>query len=301
MRGMQILSMPNKIDHSPVWHARRKTGIGGSESAAVLGVSKWRTAYQVWLDKTGQAEPTEPNEAMRTGTILEKSIREMYSNETGRTVYDPGFKVDEEYPFIVGDVDGLCDDRFLEIKNSGYEWGEIPVDYFFQVQHYMRLHNKELADIAVLFHGQVFRIYTIERQDDLWKDILPIYEEFWRCVQSLTPPELTNLEDVNQAYRVSQETSVTLSDSAIQALDKIKAIRASIAEQEQTLSTLEFEIKRELGENATGLDASGRTLVTWKTTKPRETFDTKRFKTDNPSLYEQYRTTGNPSRPFLVK
>lgn len=301
MRGMQILSMPNKIDHSPVWHARRKTGIGGSESAAVLGVSKWRTAYQVWLDKTGQAEPTEPNEAMRTGTILEKSIREMYSNETGRTVYDPGFKVDEDYPFIVGDVDGLCDDRVVEIKNSGYEWDEIPVDYYFQVQHYMRLHKKDIADIAVLFHGQVFRIFTVKRQEDLWKDIIPIYTEFWNCVTSITPPELTNLEDVNTAYRQSQDTSITLSGTAIEALEKIKELKASIAEQEQIISSLEFNVKQELGENAVGTDENGRTLVTWRTSKETVTFDRKRFEAEHKDLFDEYKTTGATRRPFLVK
>lgn len=301
MRGMQVLSMPRSIEHDQFWHARRKAGIGGSEAAAVCGVSKWRTPYQVWLDKTGQAEPVEPNEAMITGTILEKSIREMYSNETGRTVYDPGFKVDDEYPFIVGDVDGLCDDRVLEIKNSGYEWDEIPVDYYFQVQHYMRLHKKDIADIAVLFHGQVFRIFTVERQEDLWKDIIPIYEDFWKCVTTMTPPELTNLEDVNTAYRQSQDTSITLSGTAIESLEKIKELKAKIAEQEQIISTLEFNVKQELGENAVGTDENGRTLVTWRTSKETVTFNRKRFEAEHPELFDEYKTTGATRRPFLIK
>lgn len=301
MNYMQVISMPNNIDHSPEWYRRRKLGIGGSDSAAVLGVSKWRTPYWVWEDKTGRREPDEPNEAMKAGTYMEKSIREMYSNETGRTVYDPGFRIDAEYPFIVGDVDGLCSDRILEIKNCRNEWDEIPIEYFFQVQHYMRLFNMPLADIAVMFYGQKFQIFTVEAQTELWETIIPVYQEFWKCVETDTPPELETLDDVNRAYRNSQDSAVILDAETIKKLEKIKTLKKTIAELQEEVNDCEFAVKNQMAENAVGTDENGKTLVTWRTSKPRETFDAKLFREDNPGIYNQYLKTGVSSRTFLIK
>lgn len=300
---MEVLAMPNRRsgEHSQEWHARRRSGIGGSDSAAVLGESKWRTPYAVWAQKTGRAAATPPNTAMKAGTALEKVIREMYSNETGRTVYDPGFAVDEECPIIVGDVDGLCDDRVLEIKNSRYEWDEIPVDYFFQCQHYMRLFNKPFADLAVLFSGQDFRIFTIEAQPELWEMIIPVYREFWRCVETDTPPELETLADVNNAYRQSRDSSIVLNAQTIESVRNIQRLKDEIKELEMMISDLEFIVKKDMADNAVGTDANGKTIVTWKTSKPRTSFNSKQFQIDQPELYQQYLTTGSPSRTFLIK
>ena len=301
MNYMQVLSIPTKEGHSPEWHARRKKGIGGSDSAAVLGVSPWKSPYEVWEDKTGRAIPVEANDAMRAGSKLEKSIREMYSDETGRTVYYPGFAVDKEYPFIVGDVDGLCDDRIVEIKNCRKEWEEIPIQYFFQVQHYMRIFQKPLADLAVLFSGQDFRIFTVEAQPELWETIIPVYQEFWKCVETDTPPELETLADVNAAYKNSRESSVILDATAIDGLMRIKNLKATIANLQEQLNQYEFEVKNQLGENAIGTDENGKPLVTWRSSKPRSVFDYKQFQADNPELYERYLRTGATSRTFLVK
>ena len=34
------------------WLKERQKGIGGSDVAAILGMSPWRTPYQVWEEKT---------------------------------------------------------------------------------------------------------------------------------------------------------------------------------------------------------------------------------------------------------
>ena len=53
--------------HSKEWHEQRKKGIGGSESAAVLGENPDKTPYEVWLDKTStEIKPDEDNEVMMT-------------------------------------------------------------------------------------------------------------------------------------------------------------------------------------------------------------------------------------------
>ena len=56
------------------WNRQRRMGIGGSDIGAICGLNKWRTALDVFLEKTGQAQEKEPNEAMRLGTCVEPYI-----------------------------------------------------------------------------------------------------------------------------------------------------------------------------------------------------------------------------------
>ena len=46
------------------WLDRRRAGIGGSDVAALLGLSRWKTPLDVFLDKTGRSEPIPDNEPM---------------------------------------------------------------------------------------------------------------------------------------------------------------------------------------------------------------------------------------------
>lgn len=65
------------------WHEQRRAGIGGSDVAALLGLSKWKSPYQLFLEKTGNAPPQEDNEAMYWGRMLEPVIRDAYEEKTG--------------------------------------------------------------------------------------------------------------------------------------------------------------------------------------------------------------------------
>lgn len=71
------------------WLRYRKQGIGGSDVAAILGISKWNSAISLWLNKTNQTEDdTQENEAMEWGTIMEPVIRNHFAKVTGKTVVE---------------------------------------------------------------------------------------------------------------------------------------------------------------------------------------------------------------------
>lgn len=53
------------------WLSWRNKGIGGSDVAAVCGISKYKSPVELWMEKTGQLEPKESGEAAYWGTILE--------------------------------------------------------------------------------------------------------------------------------------------------------------------------------------------------------------------------------------
>src|SRR5215469_14323159 len=61
----------------------RRTGIGGSDAAAALGLSPWQTPYDLWEQKTGRAPPIEQTEPMLWGHLLEDIVRREYARRTG--------------------------------------------------------------------------------------------------------------------------------------------------------------------------------------------------------------------------
>ena len=85
------------------WLRYRKQGIGGSDVAAILGISKWNSAISLWLNKTNQTEDdTQENEAMEWGTIMESVIRNHFAKVTGKTVVEVHAMLQHpDYPFMM--------------------------------------------------------------------------------------------------------------------------------------------------------------------------------------------------------
>lgn len=76
--------------HNPsrdAWLAARRSGIGGSDIAAICGLSPYQTPYDVWLDKLGQGEEVDPNSpGIYWGTVLEDVVAREYAQRTGAKV-----------------------------------------------------------------------------------------------------------------------------------------------------------------------------------------------------------------------
>lgn len=71
---------------TPAWLAERRTGIGGSDVAAILGLNEWTSPYTVWADKLGLLPEREDSEAMRQGRDLEHYVAERFSKVSGKRV-----------------------------------------------------------------------------------------------------------------------------------------------------------------------------------------------------------------------
>lgn len=289
-------------ERTPEWYAQRRTGICGSDAAAVLGESHWKTPYDIWRSKVYD-EPEKDSEVMYWGRKQEDMIREEYEKQTGFTVTQPGFARLESNPIICGNVDGLTEDRVVEIKTAQYEWDDdnVPKEYYIQCQHYMLLHGKQRADIAVLFHGNKFKIYELEADAELQALLPVVYEDFWERVELQTPPDLTTLSDVKKHYPFDNGNADTLSPEALRRLQELRDCKAKIAELEEVIGTDELFIKEEMCENQAGLDEEGNVVVTWKTSKPRQVVDTKELEKQFPNIVMQFKHDATPSRPFVIK
>lgn len=103
------------------WLALRRRGIGGSDVAAILGLSKWHSPLDVYRDKIGEGADQPDSPAMEWGRRLEPVIREKYAEATGLAVEKPDLMlISGDHPYMVADLDGICSDgRSLYADDDG--------------------------------------------------------------------------------------------------------------------------------------------------------------------------------------
>jgi putative phage-type endonuclease len=189
---------------------RRRTGVGGSDAGAILGVSPYASALSVYEDKRGiSPDGFVPSERMVWGSRLESAVLQGYAEDTGRKVHKGRFLRSKRYPFVVGHPDALADDRLIEVKVTGRldeRWGpdgsdEVPAHYYAQVQHYLVLTDRFVADLAALVGGRELHIYTIPADKEFQDAMLEEEAAFWQQVQDGTPPDPDGSESAGAALR----------------------------------------------------------------------------------------------------
>lgn len=293
------------------WLAQRRAGIGGSDVAPILGLSKWRTPLDVYLDKRGELPEQEDNAAMHWGRTLEPIIRQEYANQTGRTVHiHTDILQHPEHPFMLANLDGMTSDgRVFEAKTArtAQEWGEpgsdeVPDAYALQVQHYMAVTGCRMADIAVLIGGSDFRIYHIAADDGLQADMIAAETEFWQRVQRGDPPPPITLADSQRAFgHIKAEGIVNATAEDAAAWRELTEVRARIKAEEAREEALKTQLMQAIGQRGDTLAYNGKTLATWKLAKPARRFNSKRFTEAHPDLAAQFTDESAPSRRFLIK
>lgn len=307
MADPTTIHLPSRDRES--WLAERRTGIGGSDAPAVLGVSRFDTPLGVYLDKRGERPPKPDTSAMAWGRRLEPLIRDAYADATGRTVRVPTTILRHpHHPYMIGSIDGVTDDaRLLEIKTArtSEDWGEagtdqVPDAYLVQVQHYLAVTGLRLADVAVLIGGSDFRLYEVPADPELQATLEQIEAAFWGRVQRGEPPDPVTYEDATTRWRISTARMVQADPATRAALEQLRAANAAIKQFEAEADRLKTIVCAALGEADTLADGE-TVLATWKTGKAPERFDAKALQAAQPDLYRQFVKTGEPSRRFLLK
>ena len=282
---------------------RRKSGIGGSDVAAVLGLSPWRSPLDVFEDKTDDAalrefkesKPTGETRALYWGAALEGEIAKAYTITTGRKVmrYTRILR-HPDYEYIVGDVDRLvyCEDggrpfkantgeivtdRGLEIKTSRFkseEWGDdgsdnIPVPYYCQVQWYMALApSVRVFDVAVLFGGSDFQIFTVPRNDELIGKLIAKVAEFWQTyIVTRTAPPPRTFEEVKRLHPAANIPKITASVELEKLVRDLAAATARRKADEAAESGLKFQVAAQMGGAELAELPDGTPLCTFKNSK----------------------------------
>ncbi len=155
---------------SQEWHDLRNEpgAVGGSDIAAITGLSAWESAITKWAKKTGQIpDEVTPNMSMKLGTKLEAPILDLFADEHPELeIYETGTWANKENPWARSNPDGLyktADGEWgiVEVKFSRDYWTGVPQAYRAQVLWYMRVFGIKQAKLVALA-GSSYMEFDIE-------------------------------------------------------------------------------------------------------------------------------------------
>ncbi|CAJ4290761.1 YqaJ viral recombinase family nuclease [Burkholderia pseudomallei] len=301
------------------WLTVRRTGIGGSDAAAAVGLNPYMSSLELWLDKTGRAEglpgpnPDDTTSPTYWGTLLEPIVAASYTKQTGNKVRRVNAVLRHPtIPFMLANLDreivGARDAQILECKTAG-EFGArlwrngVPEYVELQVQHQLAVTGKTAAHVAVLLCGQALEVFRIERDDRLIARLVELEERFWRFVETDTPPPADGSESADRALRhlypghggqVDFTGDVRLSST----FADLVAVRAEIEARQSVEAQLKQTIQQAMGDATRAMFETGE--VSFKRSKDSSTVDVKRLIADHPEYETRYAVPKPGSRRFLV-
>lgn len=295
------------------WLQFRQNGIGGSDAGAILGVSKWKTPFQVFMDKTEPiTEQGESSEAAYWGTELEDLVAKEFSKRTGKKVRRKNHLLQHPvHKFMLANLDRdiVGENAFLECKTvnafGAKEWEdeEIPSSYIIQVMHYMAVTGSEKAYIACLIGGQRFIWKEVQRNEDLIRLIVEAERDFWvNHIEKRIPPPLDGSSAAEQylaeKYKIADSgSSKDLSSEYAGKIDRLLELKEIIKELEEEAKEIENNIKNELGDAETGY--TPKFEVNWKQVVSNRV-DSKLLKKEYEDVYNKV-CKESISRRFIIK
>lgn len=259
---------------------QRLLGIGGSDMAVILGLSTYKTPYQLYLEKIGEVVlPEEESQYQYWGNQLEGIVRDEFAKRNNVLVETVETIVHPDYDFLRGNLDGFIPslNAVLEIKCSSQfmsnVWGatgtdEIPMQYLVQVAFYCMLTNADCAHVAVLIGGNDYREYKYTRDLVLEETILKTAKRFWNCVTTKTPPAPINQVDLRLMYpKHDPEKTKPVTNDIKQELQVLAEAKAKIKEYSELEDKHKFKIMQYMEDAECLADNNGTALVSWKANK----------------------------------
>lgn len=254
----------------------RQTYLGGSDVAAILGLSPYRTPLDVYLDKVDGRLPDDPAKLkiFKRGTRLEPYILDMLVEETGLELVKRGERYrDRDHDFLAAEIDAeAATGENIEAKSvnqfGAKEWGtewtdEIPVHYTAQAMHGMMINGAPRTIFPVLIGIDDFRVYKVERDEETIAGIRAKEVEFWQRIQSKEAPEATTVGDIERLFSKDYGSVVQASDDIVEAYKALKDLKKRMTLMEADAEDKAALIKLFMREHQI-LKFGAETLLTWK-------------------------------------
>ncbi|ENR5907417.1 YqaJ viral recombinase family protein [Listeria monocytogenes] len=310
-KTMHILTSIKDMDRTQ-WLLTRRQGIGGSDAGIIMGLNKYKTAFELWLDKTGQVLPDESaGEAAYWGNQMEEVVAKEFEKRTGKKVRRSNMMYQHpEHDFMLANVDRFIvgEDALLECKTaSAYlakEWesDEVPATYLVQIQHYLAVTGKSKAYVAVLIGGNKFIWKEIDRDEELINQIIAFELDFWETnVKGQLAPAL---DGSSAAEKYLKNRFAKSEDKQIILPKTFNEYLTERANLERDIKLLETR-KKEIDNNIKGhMESAEKALsdnyeVSWKSMTSKRV-DTKKLKEKFSDIYLTVLMESH-SRKFTVK
>jgi predicted phage-related endonuclease len=288
--------------------------IGGSTIAAAAGIDPYLSPTALFLRMTGQISEPEPNGHMRIGKALELVIIDLLREDGAiLTNYPQAEERDVKRPWLVGHPDAIGIDHaryVIECKATGgwalrsWDGDTPPVTWQAQVQTYMHLTGTDRAVIAALIDGTTLRTVEVKRDDRAIGMLLERAERFYGMLCRGEIPELDGSKSTRDALheRFAEGTpgrKVRATRAVRDVVEEMRQLKASMDAHERQYEERRRVVEATMGDAEVLLDHADNVLAKWTPTTTRR-FDSKRFKQDAPTLYEEYAVPTTSRRFTLV-
>lgn len=298
----------------------RKTYIGGSDVAAILGISPWKSKLKLWQEKTGEFVEEISHEKQKTfnrGKRWEPVVIEMLIDELedrGHVVEVIGRNKryrDKEIDYLAAEIDLelLIDGERIngEMKTvyplAAGDWGEqgtddIPMYYTAQVLHGQMITGDKQTVVAALIGADDLRVYFVDRDDGVIQHIRSEEQKFWKSIQEMQRPDPTTLDDILRLYGKDNGMAYEADEDLMNLIDDLKAAKLTIKNADAAVTRIQTLIGQTIKDASTVI-YGGKPVMTWKT-QSTDRLDIERIKTQAPGIYQQFIKTSD-SRVLRLK
>lgn len=250
----------------------RKGYIGGSDCPAVLGVSPYRNAYDVWLEKTGRLpEVVTTSEAIELGNMMEAPLVDWAAKKMHIQVIQSPATIVMPCRFIAANLDAqvVGEPEAIEAKSTGLtggpaspNWGDegtdqVPDHVLMQAHHQMLVSGFQIVWVPALIGGRGRVLYRIDRNADICEILEQRLTEFWsNHVLADTPPENLSpcIENLKIRRRV-EGISVPVPDDLVEAWANAKDLKTRA---EKAVERAQADLLAALGDAEAGESKLGR-------------------------------------------
>lgn len=274
------------FDNREEWLEERRRGIGASEVAAILGVSKFQTPLSVWSKKVGLDTQSETTKAQEWGLRLEPVIidwyKETFPRRKVKTLKGYNLHINKDDPIRRCTPDALQEygekgEGALQIKTTNQylssDWDDdVPMEYQVQCQYEMAVTGLSHNTIAVLIGGQDPRHKDLDRNDSFIEAMLDKVGDFWDDHVLKDIPPAATASDIDsrviaRLYSKESGKKIYLPQESAAWMDGW--IESKAMEKEATAKVKKFKnkLKMAIGSASFGILPDGRNLSLLTTEK----------------------------------
>jgi len=278
---------------------QRKNHIGGSDIAAILGLSPFANAYDIWLQKTGKLETTdEPTDAMAVGNFLEKGVLDYAESKLGplkrnqyRSAKHTGLPLAVNCDAIVLETGAPVEAKTSQLffpYGQGL-WGEpgtdaVPPATVVQCHAQMICVDCDYCNVAALVGGKGLLMYIVSRDAEIESIIRQTIKKFWeKNVLADIPPE-DIMPSMHSLKRIKREPK-SIVDVPKDLVEKWLETKEAEAKAKKARIKAQVELLTYLGKAEAGRYDGG--LITYFEQSKRG-IDTKKLKELQPDLAEKF-------------
>lgn len=291
---------------TPEWLEARRGYVMASDAAAVLGLSPYRTALDVWHAKRGGHDDIDPMLAW-VGHRMEPVIADWL-----RRFHKPlgpirrGFMaVSDEWPWLGATVDRvLLDGTPVELKTANRHgmkrWLDdagtvtVPLDYQVQVQAQLAVTGKPRAHVAVALAGSDFELLPVDRDDAFIQEhLIPRTREFHDMVRDGVMPPPANLAEQAVTWPTQTGTEIEASDIAVEAFERWQVVTSDMKALDEESNALKAAIGEYMGDHHV-LTRGGRPIAKLRTQAGRRAVSVTALEENYPELVDELVTQGAP-------